>query len=931
MSIARIGTEFLVNTTTPNDQDRSTVTALSNGRFLVTWNDNSQTGADTVSGAIRARIFNANGTEAVPEFVVNANPNSLQSESSATALSDGMFMVTFTDFNIDDDADVFGGAIRARIFNADGTEAVAQFRVNDLIEGGQAESQSATLQDGRLVVTWSDFSGLGDDPTGSGVRARIFNTDGTQSVAAFQVNSITDGDQTESDVAVLTNGNIVVTWTDRSNSVDDPDFSAVRARIFNTSGVEVEPEFLVNTTTAAFQFESRVAALQDGRFIVTYRDSGATDNVLARIFNANGTESVPEFVVSTTTDGNQFQGKVVILADGRILCTWADSSGLGGDAEPNAIKGRILNADGTEAIPEFLINTITTAGQQRSEVAALADGSFMVTWRDESLSPDDASGRAIRSQIFNPLVFDGTAAADDVTGGSFGDTYAGNDGADSIAGLGGNDSLSGGSSNDTLNGGIGNDTLTGGSGVDSLVGDEGDDLFLVDNAADVVVEGAGGGTLDRIATSVSYTLATGVEVERIQTTSSAGTTALNLRGNALAQSIFGNAGDNVLNDGGFGAADTLTGGLGNDTYIVNNTATQIVEGAGQGTNDRVAAGLSFALAADDDIERLTTTNVAGTDALNLAGNAGVQTITGNAGVNRLSDGGGAGADTMIGLAGNDIYVVGNAATQIVESAGQGTADRVAAAVSFVLAADDNIELLTTSAQGDTTAINLTGNALVQSIIGNFGDNVLSDGGGAGADTLNGLGGNDTFIIRNAGTVIAEIAGQGTADRVAAGVSFVLAADDNIEILTTTSSSGTGAINLTGNLLAQTITGNAGANRLNGGGGTDVLTGLGGADTFLFNTALGATNIDTITDFNVAADTIELEDAIFTGLAAGPLAAAAFRLNASGLAENASDRIVYDSVTGNLYFDADGTGATARVQFAVLDAGLVLTSADFLVI
>ncbi len=142
--------------------------------------------------------------------------------------------------------------------------------------------------------------------------------------------------------------------------------------------------------------------------------------------------------------------------------------------------------------------------------------------------------------------------------------------------------------------------------------------------------------------------------------------------------------------------------------------------------------------------------------------------------------------------------------------------------------------------------------------------------------------------------------------------------------------GTAAINGTGNSLANTIVGNTGANVLAGGLGNDTLTGDGGADSFVFDTALGAGNVDRIMDFNAVDDTIQLDDAIFTGLAVGALAATAFAQNTSGNADDANNRIIYETDTGNLYFDADGTGAAARVHFATLGLNLTLTSADFFV-
>jgi Ca2+-binding RTX toxin-like protein len=101
---------------------------------------------------------------------------------------------------------------------------------------------------------------------------------------------------------------------------------------------------------------------------------------------------------------------------------------------------------------------------------------------------------------------------------------------------------------------------------------------------------------------------------------------------------------------------------------------------------------------------------------------------------------------------------------------------------------------------------------------------------------------------------------------------------------------------------------------------------------MFNTAIGAGDVDTITDFNVANDTIRLENAIFTAIAgAGVLSAAQFIANASGTAQDASDRIIYETDTGALIYDSNGSTAGGAVQFALLDAGLALTNADLFIV
>src|SRR6185503_17271767 len=135
---------------------------------------------------------------------------------------------------------------------------------------------------------------------------------------------------------------------------------------------------------------------------------------------------------------------------------------------------------------------------------------------------------------------------------------------------------------------------------------------------------------------------------------------------------------------------------------------------------------------------------------------------------------------------------------------------------------------------------------------------------------------------------------------------------------------TTAIDLTGNELANEMYGNAGANVLNGGGGADYMLGFGGADTFAFTTALGGGNVDQIGDFLAGTDKIALDDAIFGALGAG-----AFAFGAQ--AQDADDRIVYNSATGQLFFDADGNGAGAAILFATLEGHPLLAASDFTLI
>lgn len=412
------------------------------------------------------------------------------------------------------------------------------------------------------------------------------------------------------------------------------------------------------------------------------------------------------------------------------------------------------------------------------------------------------------------------------------------------------------------------------------------------------------------------------------------TATISLTGGVLGDILITGSGNDVLN--GAGGNDTMAGGLGDDTYRVYDAGDTVVEAVGEGLADRVISAVTYQLTGDAEVEFLSTNSSTATKNINLTGNKFAQEITGNYGNNVLRDGpAGGAADELRGLNGNDTYQIYNSATTIVESASAsgGTADRVAAGVDYVLASNIGIEFMQTNGSIGTAGIDLTGNALKQTIIGNAGANVLSTGGGA-ADTMQGLNGNDSYRVYNAADVVIEAAGSaaGTADRVIAAVDYALAQGVYVEIMQTNGATGKSGIDLTGNESTQAITGNAGSNILDGKDGNDTLTGLGGKDFFVFSSWVSPTNVDTITDFNAADDTIRLESAMFDAIIGkGVLSASQFVASAAGTAQDLDDRILYQTGTGKLFYDINGSAVGGSVHFATLTGAPAVTNADFVVI
>ena len=139
--------------------------------------------------------------------------------------------------------------------------------------------------------------------------------------------------------------------------------------------------------------------------------------------------------------------------------------------------------------------------------------------------------------------------------------------------------------------------------------------------------------------------------------------------------------------------------------------------------------------------------------------------------------------------------------------------------------------------------------------------------------------------------------------------------------------------LIGNAAGQTLTGQGGSDTIAGAGGVDTLWGATGADVFIFR-EMGTANADRISDFASGSDKLHLDDAAFAAIGAmGNFAAAdaRFKANSGGTATDTSDRVVFNTSTGQLYYDADGSGAGVAQLIATVQTGATVAATDIVVI
>ena len=499
VSGAAVGEEFRVNTYTANRQIYSTVTTLSDGGFLMTWSSAAQDGSDF---GVFAQRYDASGLRSGGEFRVNSYTASNQTFSAATALSDGGFLVTWQ--SLGQDGSGFG--IFAQRYDAAGAKAGSEYRVNTTTSGDQTYASVAALADGGHVVTWQS---LGQDGSGSGIFAQLYNAAGAAVGGEFKVNTATTDDQSFASVSALANGGFVVSW---SSLGQDGSGWGTYAQWFDPSGAAMGGEFRINQTTSGRQSQDfvprqGVTQLADGSLVLSWSGNGVGDNngVFVRQFSAPayappnvaplGADTAIElqqdtsytFTASTFPFSDANAGDTLATVRIDTLALDADSSlKLNG---VDVIAGQeIAAADLAKLV--FIPGAGETGVNYSSLTFSVADNSGAydpapntLTFNVAFTNPDPVytnGGKLADTIIAAPNSVDyisGNKGNDYIDGGNLDDVLFGNNDNDTLYGGTGNDLLYGGQQDDILFGGDGNDRVAGEQGTDTLNGGSGADIF----------------------------------------------------------------------------------------------------------------------------------------------------------------------------------------------------------------------------------------------------------------------------------------------------------------------------------------------------------------------------------------------------------------------------------------------------------------------
>lgn len=384
-----LGPEFQVNSYTFGTQAHPTVALASSAAFVVAWDSY---GADGSAQAICAQRFDASGAPFGTEMVANTYVTSGQQHPALGADRWGNFVIVWDSYL--QDGSSFG--IFAQRFAAGGVGVGTEMAINTTTNDDQAYPAVGVDGGSNFVAAWES---TGQDGSGAGVYARLFEPSGVPRTGELQVNTYTAGHQWSPAVAVHRGGAFVVVWHDDSQ---DGSSQGVYAQRYDATGNRLGGEFRVNTEVTNQQWWPAIAMDADANFVVAW-DSQAQDGsgygIYAQRFDATGTPVGTEFRANTTTANDQRIPAVAMDHWGNFVVAWTST---GQDGSSSGVYAQRFDNTGARVGGELQINATTAGTQQSPDLATDGWGNYVIAWESEN---QDGNGYGIyaRRLLATPL------------------------------------------------------------------------------------------------------------------------------------------------------------------------------------------------------------------------------------------------------------------------------------------------------------------------------------------------------------------------------------------------------------------------------------------------------------------------------------------------------------------------------------------------
>ena len=381
--------EYQVNSYTNGDQGTTAlsgpgapdpiVSTAPNGNYLITW---SSSGQDGSGDGIFAQLYSIDGVKIGSEIAVNTNTINEQTHPDTAFFSDGSFIIVWQT-KTSNDTD-----IAAQLFSPLGAKIGAEFIVNSTTNKAQRVPSLAMLSDDTALITYSSYEHGGN--TAYDIIGQRVTKDGNLDGSEFQVNINSSGNESESDLVQLSNGNVLVAYTDYSGG------NTVHAQIIATNGSAIGSEINIDGPNSGLITNGiDVAALKNGGFAATWQTWNSSTNateVFVQVFDNSG-NSVSSKMSLGTSDSITYPS-IAADANGGFAVSWTASAN---DGSEENVYAQTFSSDGSSISSKFLLNSHTAGVQSASNIEFNVDGNLISAWISEN---QDGDGKGIFAQNF---------------------------------------------------------------------------------------------------------------------------------------------------------------------------------------------------------------------------------------------------------------------------------------------------------------------------------------------------------------------------------------------------------------------------------------------------------------------------------------------------------------------------------------------------
>ncbi|EFL88256.1 tandem-95 repeat protein, partial [Ahrensia sp. R2A130] len=298
-----------------------------------------------------------------------------------------------------------------------------QQTINQTTAGDQGGPLTVSLADGTVLALWySDPNGFGPKQ----ISGRILNEAGTPVSSEFAVGtSPVDGsdniNQPVLSATLLADGNVLVGWLSNDSLNADGDGSATVGVVVYPAVPTSGPEFVINTSSAGDQSSPVLMSLDGGGALAVWFDGALADDnsmqVRGQFLATDGSKTGGEFSIGTSpVEGGNARDMPPLtaakLANGDVVVAWStnDSDAVNGDGDGSSVAGVVIDTVARTAGGEFQINADAISDQSGPVIVALANGEFFATWYDVA-DGDSNAGMQVQYRYFNA---DGTPASGEI-------------------------------------------------------------------------------------------------------------------------------------------------------------------------------------------------------------------------------------------------------------------------------------------------------------------------------------------------------------------------------------------------------------------------------------------------------------------------------------------------------------------------------------